>query len=329
MTCTMVLDLELKKRTWSLAVVLILAATFGYVAFDHRTKASSQPQRHGNVNGPRAKPPVGTHPKATACTGRETDAPHCSTLDPVKCKTVKDALAACPLLCKQCRGGRTPVPQTSAVHTTSATRRRVHITPAARKTAAPAAVPHALASPTMYTAATVATAAATAATSATTIAAATPADTMAMNTTAATTSASSPTEATQTSTMRLATFAPHSACAKYQSALPLPTKDQCRTVEKSSWYSCRCVPKIKATKLYPLIISATPRSGTVFTDTVLSELGLKLSNDWFQGHAVLPSGIVSWIHIFSDKIDYFGPGKLNGARFYAFMHQVRVTKTVT
>jgi hypothetical protein len=108
----------------------------------------------------------------------------------------------------------------------------------------------------------------------------------------------------------------------------------CANIKRSSVYSKCCeskglLPKPNGT--IPLIISATPRSGTVATYKLLRSLGLKVNHDW--GHP-LPDGIISWIHIFSaldvlgdpqnsKSFPYFGPGRLRGRRFDIAFHLVR------
>mmetsp|Transcript_54592 Transcript_54592/g.111417 ORF Transcript_54592/g.111417 Transcript_54592/m.111417 type:complete len:603 (+) Transcript_54592:54-1862(+) len=108
----------------------------------------------------------------------------------------------------------------------------------------------------------------------------------------------------------------------------------CANIRRSSLYSKCCESKgllPMPAGTIPLIVSATPRSGTVATFTLLSRLGLKVHNDWGNPSA---DGIVSWIHIFSEfdvladpkntkSFKYFGPGKLSGRRFDVAFHLVR------
>eukprot|EP00041_Stephanoeca_diplocostata_P014589 m.270562 g.270562 ORF g.270562 m.270562 type:complete len:311 (-) comp19738_c0_seq1:422-1354(-) len=110
----------------------------------------------------------------------------------------------------------------------------------------------------------------------------------------------------------------------------------CGIVRKSTLFSTCC--KTTATNLWPLLVSATPRSGTNYIVYVLQELGLRVNNDYifesgFRNWSTQPGwfnhelhtgdvGLVSWIHLFADR-NYFGPGKLNGGRFKAIVHLVR------
>jgi hypothetical protein len=72
-------------------------------------------------------------------------------------------------------------------------------------------------------------------------------------------------------------------------------------------------------KVFPILITATPRSGTVFTQKLLSKLGVGVTNDM---NTPRRAGMVSWIHVFQD-VSYFGPAKLYGSKFQAVWHQVR------
>jgi len=66
--------------------------------------------------------------------------------------------------------------------------------------------------------------------------------------------------------------------------------------------SCDFVPDDPSEKLViPLLISATPRSGTHHTKTVLQSLGLDVSDD---GHFPGKIGTVSWVLAFRDNIRY-------------------------
>ena len=108
----------------------------------------------------------------------------------------------------------------------------------------------------------------------------------------------------------------------------------CKQIRRSSVYSQCCMERgfiSKPPGTWPLIVSATPRSGTLALAELLNKLGLNVHHDWDS-----PSwgGIISWIHIFNEKdilsqpankqsLPYFGPGKLNGGRFDVAFHLVR------
>jgi hypothetical protein len=72
-------------------------------------------------------------------------------------------------------------------------------------------------------------------------------------------------------------------------------------------------------KMFPILITATPRSGTVFVQRLLRGLGLDVTND---SNTPRTDGMVSWMHIVNDN-GYFGPVKLMGSKFRAVWHQVR------
>ena len=121
------------------------------------------------------------------------------------------------------------------------------------------------------------------------------------------------------------------------------SEDACRETEEADKTTNKCKMKccyiLKSTKhspecgrifenTTPLLITATPRSGTVGTTKFLRELGLPLSND---AHAPTKFGMVSWIHcVYSQNDEYYGRIKLHGSGFNAVLHQRRhVRKSIT
>jgi len=104
----------------------------------------------------------------------------------------------------------------------------------------------------------------------------------------------------------------------------------CATIARSTLYSKCC--NFPSKKLWPLLITGTPRSGTVFSHRLMRNLGLDMHDDWGMPRR---DGIVSWIHVFSELDDrahpksrkfspYFGPAKsLAEGRFKVVAHQVR------
>ena len=77
----------------------------------------------------------------------------------------------------------------------------------------------------------------------------------------------------------------------------------------------------EATRIYPILISATPRSGTVFLQSLLKKLGIIAFND-MQTPRRYMNVMVSWMHIFKDDV-YYGPTNLYGSKFQHVLHQVR------
>eukprot|EP01084_Bolivina_argentea_P094382 169665_1 len=103
----------------------------------------------------------------------------------------------------------------------------------------------------------------------------------------------------------------------------------CTLLRESLIYLKECIQEwndtgINVTYIWPLLITATPRSGTVFTYSVLNYLGIKVTKD-----SVSPTqnhfGQISWINAFyeSDENKYFGRSRLNGGRFRTIFHQIR------
>ena len=122
------------------------------------------------------------------------------------------------------------------------------------------------------------------------------------------------------------------------------TAEHCARIRRSSLCSPCC--HTPTSHVWPLIVTATPRSGTVATTNLLRKLGVKVSDDFAsQSFTNMPTrdGMASWIHLFDACDDrrapsgrrchsrpYFGPARLNGGRFLAGVHQVRdVLATVT
>lgn len=75
------------------------------------------------------------------------------------------------------------------------------------------------------------------------------------------------------------------------------TTEFCDRVQKTTLY-CSCCSADPPLLLRPLLITGTPRSGTVFLSSLLSSLGLKMGAD--TGLPTRHGGIVSWVHLFAD-----------------------------
>ena len=66
----------------------------------------------------------------------------------------------------------------------------------------------------------------------------------------------------------------------------------CSLVRKSRLESRRCdVLGERSPDAWPLLITATPRSGTVFMQTTLNKHGMEIQDDW---HKSMRDGRVSW-----------------------------------
>eukprot|EP01084_Bolivina_argentea_P113478 202223_1 len=73
----------------------------------------------------------------------------------------------------------------------------------------------------------------------------------------------------------------------------------------------------------PLLITSTPRSGTLFTRNLLNRIGLQLQEDWHLPFLDnLNHGMVSWVHIFFD-IQNPGFAQIGDMRFKSIWHQTR------
>ncbi|KAL7548850.1 hypothetical protein ACHAWF_012114 [Thalassiosira exigua] len=117
----------------------------------------------------------------------------------------------------------------------------------------------------------------------------------------------------------------HSSCC---------TSQQCTYVCKSTLLSTCCgnVNDLngKSSNVYPLIITATPRSGTVFTSGLLTKLNIPVAND---RQTPKRYGMVSWVHIFQGSYSELWWTKakdLKRSKFRVVWHQVRdPLKTLT
>ena len=73
---------------------------------------------------------------------------------------------------------------------------------------------------------------------------------------------------------------------------------------------------------WPLLITSTPRSATVYMTTALQQHGMKIQDDW--SHKDPLAGRVSWIHAFDDTDQAtFGESKAYGKRYKRVLHQTK------
>ena len=90
----------------------------------------------------------------------------------------------------------------------------------------------------------------------------------------------------------------------------------CDFVLQSPLFSERCGTKPQK---WPLLITGTPRSATVFATNLLKSHGMAVQNDW---GAPAKHGSVSWIFAFEDEHN-FGPARTGGGTFKNVFHQVK------
>ena len=112
----------------------------------------------------------------------------------------------------------------------------------------------------------------------------------------------------------------HNSCCKVK---------HCDLVRKSTLLSTCCNNSVtfendELSLEYPLLITATPRSGTVFMTNFLNDLGIQLSKD---SQYPKEHGMVSWVHVFKDsEYDPFPTLQakdLHGSKFKVIWHQLR------
>lgn len=92
----------------------------------------------------------------------------------------------------------------------------------------------------------------------------------------------------------------------------------CDVVKRSTLASTRCGVPGHGTPI-PLLVTGTPRSGTVEMQLRLRSMGLDVTNDFQRPGR---HGTSSWMMAFEDR-EPFGPVRLNGKRFSVVVHQVR------
>lgn len=104
-------------------------------------------------------------------------------------------------------------------------------------------------------------------------------------------------------------------------------RNQCEIIRNSTLFSTCCNNLISTdgskSHVYPILITTTPRSGTVFISSLLNELGLDVATN---GQIVKKHGMVSWVHIFQDNLyDLYGvhARELHDNKFKFIWHQLR------
>jgi hypothetical protein len=100
------------------------------------------------------------------------------------------------------------------------------------------------------------------------------------------------------------------------SSIELCELPPCNLVLKSRQHSERCGSR---TKGWPLLVTGTPRSATVFASELLKSHGMLIHDDW---KAPERDGSVSWIFAFEDP-NNFGPARTRGETFGQVLHQVK------
>ena len=98
----------------------------------------------------------------------------------------------------------------------------------------------------------------------------------------------------------------------------------CDLMYQSYLYTPNCTWSGDISHEWSLLVTATPRSGTVFTKLVLNKLGIHVVDDWHSPKINISDGIISWIDAFYDeKEDHIGPSRLHNTRFKYVLHQIR------
>jgi hypothetical protein len=103
---------------------------------------------------------------------------------------------------------------------------------------------------------------------------------------------------------------------QHSSSIELCELPPCDLVLQSRLHSERCGSKAEG---WPLLLTGTPRSATVFASKLLQGHGMLIHNDW---GAPERDGSVSWIFAFEDP-NNFGPARTQGKTFGHVLHQVK------
>ena len=101
--------------------------------------------------------------------------------------------------------------------------------------------------------------------------------------------------------------------------------EYCDFMHQSLLYVDNCPWSDSIPGEFALLITATPRSGTVFTKSILNSIGLTVNDDWHSPHLNVTDGQISWIDAFYEKVEkkHIGPSRLKESRFNYVFHQVR------
>lgn len=108
-------------------------------------------------------------------------------------------------------------------------------------------------------------------------------------------------------------------CRRYFVETPRNRPLDCEAVRKSYLYNPECGATQGGRPLYDFLVTATPRSGTVYTQSLLKRSGIPADHDWVVPRA---RAVSSWILAFNDS-DPYGPVTQLGRRFRRVLHQVR------
>eukprot|EP01083_Nonionella_stella_P170649 581257_1 len=107
----------------------------------------------------------------------------------------------------------------------------------------------------------------------------------------------------------------------------------CEFIHKSLKHIPNC-PWSNATPFaHPLLITATPRSGTVFSYQLFNSIGIQIVDDWHTPIRNVSDGQSSWLNAFNDdnlkkgerrlRRPAWKASNLDGARFTTVLHQIR------
>lgn len=102
--------------------------------------------------------------------------------------------------------------------------------------------------------------------------------------------------------------------------IPKPPGVDCDVIRNSTRWVNGCGLEGTVDRLWPMLLTATPRSGTTLMSSVLVKLHIPFSTDWSVHPAAF--GASSWMMAFSDAKP-FGPMRLGRSRFATVVHQTR------
>uniref|UniRef100_A0A7S1BHU8 Uncharacterized protein n=1 Tax=Corethron hystrix TaxID=216773 RepID=A0A7S1BHU8_9STRA len=105
--------------------------------------------------------------------------------------------------------------------------------------------------------------------------------------------------------------------ATFGSSVEICDLPPCELVVQSRLTSERCGRA--ASRGWPLLITGTPRSATVYATNLLQSHGMQVQNDWANPKR---HGSVSWIFAFEDN-NNFGPARTYGRTFDTIFHQIK------
>eukprot|EP01084_Bolivina_argentea_P193909 332655_1 len=101
--------------------------------------------------------------------------------------------------------------------------------------------------------------------------------------------------------------------------------EYCTFIHRSLLYVPTCSWANDTPHTFPLLITGTPRSGTVYIWKLLNSIGINVVDDWYPPISGVHQGQISWINAVWEKNEqtHIGTSRLHNARFNNVFHLIR------